>query len=119
MPDDMLEDSIAIAKKTLDEHDFETDGVEVSLTLFYSNNGLRDLFQIKKLDHSKYLFLNRSQEKLRSTWMRNGSPTGTFSSASHLVAIQCMNAIASFTSLSSQARSLSSFTRPPEEGNAL
>ena len=32
MPDDMLEDSIAIAKKTLDEHDFETDGVEV-LTL--------------------------------------------------------------------------------------
>ena len=30
MPDDMLEDSIAIAKKTLDEHDFETDGVEVS-----------------------------------------------------------------------------------------
>lgn len=32
MPDDMLEDSIAIAKKTLDEHDFETDGVEVSLS---------------------------------------------------------------------------------------
>ncbi len=51
MPDDMLEDSIAIAKKTLDEHDFETDGVEVSLTLFYSNNAPRDLFQIKKLGH--------------------------------------------------------------------
>lgn len=31
MPDDMLEDSIAIAKKTLDEHDFETDGVEVCI----------------------------------------------------------------------------------------
>jgi len=30
MPDDMLEDSIAIAKKTLDEHDFETDGVEIA-----------------------------------------------------------------------------------------
>lgn len=30
MPDDMLEDAIAIAKKTLDEHDFEIDGVEVS-----------------------------------------------------------------------------------------
>jgi hypothetical protein len=30
MPDDMLEDAIAISKKTLDEHDFETDGVEVS-----------------------------------------------------------------------------------------
>ena len=29
MPDDMLEDSINIAKKTLEEHDFETDGVEV------------------------------------------------------------------------------------------
>ena len=34
MPDDMLEDSIAIAKKTLDEHDFETDGVEVSRCFF-------------------------------------------------------------------------------------
>ncbi len=32
MPDDMLEDSIAIAKKTLDEHDFETDGVEVRVS---------------------------------------------------------------------------------------
>jgi len=30
MPDDMLEDAIAISKKTLDEHDFEADGVEVS-----------------------------------------------------------------------------------------
>ena len=30
MPDDMLEDAIAISKKTLDEHDFETDGVEVT-----------------------------------------------------------------------------------------
>lgn len=29
MPDDMLEDAITIAKKTLDEHDFETQGVEV------------------------------------------------------------------------------------------
>jgi dynein light chain LC8-type len=29
MPDDMLEDAIAISKKTLDEHDFEADGVEV------------------------------------------------------------------------------------------
>ena len=30
MPDDMLEDAIMIAKKCLDEHDFETEGVEVS-----------------------------------------------------------------------------------------
>ena len=29
MPDDMLEDAIAISKKTLDEHDFEAEGVEV------------------------------------------------------------------------------------------
>jgi hypothetical protein len=31
MPDDMLEDAIMIAKKSLDEHDFETEGVEVSI----------------------------------------------------------------------------------------
>jgi hypothetical protein len=65
MPDDMLEDSIAIAKKTLDEHDFETDGVEVStfksLTLFLNDT------------------LFRLQERSRSTWMTSGSPTGTFS----------------------------------------
>ena len=29
MPDDMLEDAITIAKKALDEHDFEEQGVEV------------------------------------------------------------------------------------------
>ena len=29
MPDDMLEDTINIAKTTLDSHDFETQGVEV------------------------------------------------------------------------------------------
>jgi hypothetical protein len=33
MPDDMLEDAITIAKKTLDEYDFETQGVEVSASL--------------------------------------------------------------------------------------
>ncbi len=38
MPDDMLEDSISIAKKTLDEHDFETDGVEVLTPLFHNVN---------------------------------------------------------------------------------
>ena len=30
MPDDMLEDAITVAKKALDEHDFEEQGVEVS-----------------------------------------------------------------------------------------
>lgn len=34
MPDDMLEDAIAIAKKTLDEHDFESEGVEVNSLSF-------------------------------------------------------------------------------------
>ena len=29
MPDDMLEDVISVAKKNLDEHDFESEGVEV------------------------------------------------------------------------------------------
>ena len=44
MPDDMLEDAITIAKKTLDEHDFETEGVEVStLILTASSNRQRDL----------------------------------------------------------------------------
>ena len=30
MPDDMLEDAISIAKKSLEEHDFESNGTEVS-----------------------------------------------------------------------------------------
>ena len=30
MPDDMLEDAITVAKKALEEHDFEEEGVEVS-----------------------------------------------------------------------------------------
>ncbi len=34
MPDDMLEDAITVAKKALEEHDFEEQGVEVSC-LFY------------------------------------------------------------------------------------
>ena len=29
MPDDMLEEVIAISKKALDDHDFEEEGVEV------------------------------------------------------------------------------------------
>eukprot|EP00350_Pseudokeronopsis_sp_OXSARD2_P008341 CAMPEP_0170555922 /NCGR_PEP_ID=MMETSP0211-20121228/14671_1 /TAXON_ID=311385 /ORGANISM="Pseudokeronopsis sp., Strain OXSARD2" /LENGTH=70 /DNA_ID=CAMNT_0010865953 /DNA_START=86 /DNA_END=298 /DNA_ORIENTATION=+ len=30
MPDDMLEDCIAIANRALNEYDFETDGVEIA-----------------------------------------------------------------------------------------
>ena len=32
MPDDMLEDAITVAKKALDEHDFEEEGVQVSFS---------------------------------------------------------------------------------------
>jgi len=38
MPDDMLEDAIQIAKKALDEHDFEEEGVEVSYNSFVQLN---------------------------------------------------------------------------------
>ena len=34
MPDDMLEDAIQVSKTTLDEHEFETNGVEVSFIIF-------------------------------------------------------------------------------------
>ena len=33
MPDDMLEDVITVAKKALDEHEFEEEGVEVSFSI--------------------------------------------------------------------------------------
>ena len=33
MPDDMLEDVITVAKKALEEHEFEEEGVEVSTEL--------------------------------------------------------------------------------------
>ena len=110
MPDDMLEDSIAIAKKTLDEHDFETDGVEVS-RCFY--NTFKILMSKQRL--KSYLSCYRLPERSRSTWTRNGSPTGTYSWASHLVVTQCTSATASFTSHLSPAKSPSSSTRPPEQ----
>ena len=59
MPDDMLEDAITIAKKSLDEHDFESEGVEVSIFIGFIIHRLRDL--------------------LRSIWMISGSPTGMYS----------------------------------------
>ena len=34
MPDDMLEDAIQVSKTILDEHEFETNGVEVSFIIF-------------------------------------------------------------------------------------
>ena len=36
MPDDMLEDAISVAKKALEEHDFEEEGVEVRYFSFQS-----------------------------------------------------------------------------------
>lgn len=107
MPDDMLEDSIAIAKKTLDEHDFETDGVEVSRRLTFK------YIVVMFLDRFSYLY-GRLPKKSRSTWMRNGSHTGTFSWENLSVAIQCMSATASCILHSSLARSPSSSTRHPE-----
>ena len=38
MPDDMLEDAITVAKKALDEHDFEEQGVEVSFRIPSNSN---------------------------------------------------------------------------------
>ena len=34
MPDNMLEDAIQISKKMIDEHDFESNGVEVSEQIY-------------------------------------------------------------------------------------
>ena len=41
MPDDMLEDAISVAKKALEEHDFEEQGVEVSFNHLRSKNFVR------------------------------------------------------------------------------
>ena len=38
MPDDMLEDAIVVARKALDEHDFESEGVEVIIISSSNNN---------------------------------------------------------------------------------
>lgn len=60
MPDDMLEDSIAIAKKTLDEHDFETDGVEVSHRVVILKR-----IQIKQMQtkHINHIFIHLDRKK--------------------------------------------------------
>ncbi len=49
MPDDMLEDAITVAKKALDEHDFEEQGVEVSIT--YGETSLNKTFSITDRQH--------------------------------------------------------------------
>ena len=36
MPDDMLEDVITVAKKALDENEFEEHGVEVSMNFLFT-----------------------------------------------------------------------------------
>ena len=58
---------------------------------------------------------DRSPEKWRSTWMKNGSPIGTYSWENRSAAIQYMKGIASSTSLSSQARFLSWSIRRRED----
>ena len=62
MPDDMLEDSIAIAKKTLDEHDFETDGVEVTTICFLNFQIARKVkkYMDEKWEPYWHVFLGKS-----------------------------------------------------------
>ncbi len=38
MPDDMLEDCIAVAGKALNDHDFESEGVKVGISLMTNYN---------------------------------------------------------------------------------
>ena len=101
MPDDMLEDAILVSKTILDEHEFETNGVEVSFIIFIfcrrSANVIFDLF--------------RSLRKLKHIWIKNGSHHGTYSLVNHSVATLFTKRIDSFTSPSSNPKSLSSFTK--------
>lgn len=120
MPDDMLEDAIQISKKTLDEHDFETEGVEV-------RNRFQDV--LKEEIHisdvgclTSYTIINlklnfRSQERSRNIWMTSGSHTGMYSWASLSVATLYMREIVLCTLHSSLAKSLSSSTRHLEQVN--
>ena len=43
MPDDMLEDAISVAKKALEEHDFEEEGVEVRYLSLQINTSAQSL----------------------------------------------------------------------------
>ncbi len=43
MPDDMLEDAISVAKKALEEHDFEEEGVEVRYFSLQINTSAQSL----------------------------------------------------------------------------
>jgi hypothetical protein len=44
MPDDMLEDVIGVAKKALDDHEFEEQGVDVSAFITFLRSYLFELF---------------------------------------------------------------------------
>ena len=99
MPDDMLEDAIQVSKTILDEHEFETNGVEVSFIIFY--------FAATNLIFNFY----RSLRKLKHIWIKNGSHHGTYSLVNLSVATLFTKRIDSFTSPSSNVKSLSSFTK--------
>ena len=76
MPDDMLEDAIQVSKTILDEHEFESNGVEVSFIIFY--------FAATNLIFNFY----RSLRKLKHIWIKNGSHHGTYSLVNLSVAMQ-------------------------------
>ncbi len=86
MPDDMLEDAIMISKKALDEHDFESQGVEVRARLDLTE------FSCRLLRLSK------------STWMISGSHIGTFSLVRASAATLSMRETALCTSRLNRAR---------------
>ena len=92
MPDDMLEDAITVAKKALEEHDFEEEGVEVSF-IFWLN--------------SPFQFIYRSLKLSRNTWMMFGNLTGTCSSESLSDATLSTRKTASFISNLKRAKFLS------------
>ena len=56
MPDDMLEDAISVAKKALEEHDFEEQGVEVRyfsiFVMFTSHNQLTSLIDCENREET-------------------------------------------------------------------
>ena len=87
MPYYMLEDAINVSKKALEEHDFEEQGVDVSLNC------------------GRYLKCDCRLRKLsRNTWMTTTNPTGTSSLANRLDATLFTRRRDSLTSLSRPAK---------------
>ena len=93
MPDDMLEDAISVAKKALEEHDFEEQGVEVRYFSFIFWALCKRLIKLFRL-----------QESLRNTWTTTGNLTGMCSLASSLAATPFTNVTVLSTSALRRAK---------------